>query len=85
MDLRVGDRVNLPRFGRENCGVVRYRGILTGVAGSQNKGVGIELDEAWGKNSGSVGDRRFFTCKDGCGLFIANKVCCEGAKGLDWK
>ena len=61
MDLKVGDRVNLPRFGRENCGVVKYRGILTGVAGSQNKVyLGIELDEPWGKNDGSINDRRFY-------------------------
>ena len=81
MDLKVGDRVNLPRFGRENCGVVKYRGILTGVAGSQNKVyLGIELDEPWGKNDGSINDRRFFTCQDKCGLFVRTKCAVKARK-----
>eukprot|EP00945_MAST-04E_sp_MAST-4E-sp1_P008950 g8950.t1 len=82
MDIKVGDRVNLPRFGRKNCGVVKYRGILTGIAGSQNKVyLGIELDEPWGKNDGSVGDRRFFTCQQDCGLFVRTKCAVKTRMG----
>ena len=68
---KVGDRVDLPRSGRYNCGTVRYRGPLKGVAGSHNKVyLGIELDESWGKNDGTVAGFRLFECEDGRGLFV---------------
>ena len=37
-----------------------------------------------GENDGSVGDRRFFTCKDGCGLFVRTKCAVKARKaGLE--
>ena len=44
----------------------------------------LNWTRAWGKNDGSVGDRRFFTCKEGCGLFVRTKCAVKARKvGLE--
>ncbi|GMF14903.1 unnamed protein product [Phytophthora lilii] len=63
-NLDVGDRVCIPD--KELFGFVRFLGEITGVKGVW---VGIELDEAYGKNDGSVKGRSYFRCKPKHGVF----------------
>lgn len=62
--LEVGDRVCMPD--KELFGFVRYVGEIMGMKGIW---VGIELDEAYGKNDGSVKGRYYFQCKPKHGVF----------------
>jgi CAP-Gly domain-containing linker protein 1 len=64
--LRVGDRVIVDSNSGVQTGIIRYYG-KTGFASGD--WVGIELDEPFGKNDGSVAGRRYFTCPMKYGLF----------------
>lgn len=64
LNLDVGDRVCIPD--KELFGFVRFLGEIMGVKGVW---VGIELDEAYGKNDGSVKGRYYFRCKPKHGVF----------------
>lgn len=48
-------------------GIIRFVGQTSFAAG---KWVGVELDAANGKNDGSVGGKRYFTCSEGRGMFV---------------
>ena len=48
-------------------GVVRFVGSTSFQVG---KWIGIELDEANGKNNGSVQGTQYFTCEEGHGVFV---------------
>ncbi|KAJ2917876.1 hypothetical protein MD484_g2604, partial [Candolleomyces efflorescens] len=63
MDLSLGTIVTVPQ-GR---GVVRFVGTTSFKEG---KWLGIELDDANGKNDGSIEGIRYFTCRKGYGVFI---------------
>ncbi|RXW18504.1 hypothetical protein EST38_g7340 [Candolleomyces aberdarensis] len=63
MDLSLGTIVTVPQ-GR---GVVRFVGATHFKEG---KWLGIELDDANGKNDGSIEGTRYFTCRKGYGVFI---------------
>lgn len=63
-NIDVGDRVCIPD--KELFGFVRFLGEIIGVKGVW---VGIELDEAYGKNDGSVKGRYYFRCKPKHGVF----------------
>lgn len=62
----VGDRVKLKKD--DNVGVVRFIGEIKG-----KKGIfyGVELDDAKGKNNGSVDKVKYFKCAAKKGLFVA--------------
>jgi dynactin 1 len=62
-DPQLGAIVEIP-VGR---GVVRFAGATSFAAG---KWVGIELNEANGKNNGTINDIAYFTCKPNYGVFV---------------
>jgi dynactin 1 len=62
-DPQLGSIVEIP-VGR---GVVRFSGTTSFATG---KWVGIELNEANGKNNGIIGDIAYFTCKPNYGVFV---------------
>ncbi|XP_028919004.1 dynactin subunit 1 isoform X2 [Ornithorhynchus anatinus] len=63
--LKVGSRVEV--IGKGHRGTVAYVGATLFATG---KWVGVILDEAKGKNDGTVQGRRYFTCEDGRGIFV---------------
>jgi tubulin-folding cofactor B len=64
-------------------GVVRYVGRRDGVAGHW---VGAELDEAFGKNNGSLGGKAYFECEENHGIFVRpNKVRVGDYPKIDWE
>ncbi|XP_071065018.1 dynactin subunit 1 isoform X2 [Dasypus novemcinctus] len=63
--LRVGSRVEV--IGKGHRGTVAYVGATLFATG---KWVGVILDEAKGKNDGTVQGRKYFTCEEGHGIFV---------------
>jgi dynactin 1 len=63
-DLAIGSRVIV---NNDLAGTIRFLGNTSFQTG---KWVGIELDEALGKNSGVVQGKRYFDCKNNHGVFI---------------
>ncbi|KAI9323316.1 hypothetical protein BX666DRAFT_43381 [Dichotomocladium elegans] len=63
-DLQVGVRVLVHG---ENLGTVRFAGPTSFQTG---KWVGVELDEAIGKNNGVVQGKRYFECRANHGVFV---------------
>ncbi|KIP04841.1 hypothetical protein PHLGIDRAFT_75210 [Phlebiopsis gigantea 11061_1 CR5-6] len=65
----LGDTVRIESLGFE--GTLRFLGEIEGKAGTF---AGVELGGGFagkGKNDGSVGGKRYFTCPPNCGVFIA--------------
>lgn len=76
--LKVGARVEV--IGKGHRGTVAYVGATLFATG---KWVGVILDEAKGKNDGTVQGRRYFTCEENHGIFVRQSqvsLCCCGPK-----
>lgn len=67
-DFQVGQTVEL-HDGR--IAKIQFTGETHFAAGNW---LGVELDDASGKNDGAVQGRRYFTCKPGHGMFIRPSV-----------
>jgi dynactin complex subunit len=65
--LCVGDRCEVITEGCRGTGTVGYTGRVDGKDGIW---LGVELDEANGRNDGSVQGRRYFACAQGRGVFV---------------
>ncbi|XP_049537463.1 dynactin subunit 1 isoform X3 [Anopheles darlingi] len=63
--LKVGQRVEIPV--KEVRGTIAYVGMTSFAVG---KWVGVVLDEAKGKNNGSIKGQQYFTCDENCGMFV---------------
>ncbi|XP_053110527.1 dynactin subunit 1 isoform X1 [Hemicordylus capensis] len=63
--LKVGSRVEV--IGKGYRGTVAYVGATLFATG---KWVGVILDEAKGKNDGSVQGRKYFACEENHGIFV---------------
>ncbi|XP_064275204.1 dynactin subunit 1 isoform X1 [Passer domesticus] len=63
--LKVGSRVEV--IGKGHRGTVAYVGATLFATG---KWVGVILDEAKGKNDGTVQGRKYFTCEENHGIFV---------------
>ncbi|XP_076067204.1 dynactin subunit 1-like isoform X5 [Oratosquilla oratoria] len=64
-NVRVGQRVEVA--GKGTQGVVAYVG---NTHFSQGKWIGVILDEAKGKNNGTVQGKSYFQCEDSFGIFV---------------
>ncbi|XP_031440402.1 dynactin subunit 1a isoform X3 [Clupea harengus] len=62
---KVGSRVEV--IGKGERGMVAYVGATLFATG---KWVGVILDEAKGKNDGTVQGKRYFTCEENHGIFV---------------
>ncbi|XP_013408913.1 CAP-Gly domain-containing linker protein 2 isoform X2 [Lingula anatina] len=65
-NINVNQRVEVKRNGSIYTGMVRYKGPLVTQAGDW---VGVALDEPVGTHDGLFKGRRYFSCKDGHGIF----------------
>ena len=63
--VRVGTRVQIKD--KDLRGTVAYVGLTEFAAG---KWIGVALDEAKGKNNGSVQGKAYFQCDDKHGMFV---------------
>lgn len=63
--LKVGSKVEVKD--KDLVGTVAYVG---NTLFAQGKWIGVILDEAKGKNDGTVQGKRYFSCKENHGLFV---------------
>eukprot|EP00435_Cladocopium_sp_Y103_P049005 s1461_g14.t1 len=71
-DLTLGMRIKARVAKQDMLGTVRFLGTTDFAEGDW---VGVELEEAQGKNDGVVQDRRYFTCQAQHGLFVRPASC----------
>ncbi|KFB39612.1 AGAP004194-PA-like protein [Anopheles sinensis] len=63
--LKIGQRVDLT--GKDVRGTIAYVGMTSFAVG---KWVGVILDEAKGKNNGSIKGHQYFSCEENYGMFV---------------
>ncbi|XP_053670945.1 dynactin subunit 1 [Anopheles nili] len=63
--LKIGQRVELP--GKDVRGTIAYVGMTSFAVG---KWIGVILDEAKGKNNGSIKGHQYFSCDENYGMFV---------------
>ncbi|XP_053668857.1 dynactin subunit 1 [Anopheles marshallii] len=63
--LKIGQRVELT--GKDVRGTIAYLGMTSFAVG---KWVGVILDEAKGKNNGSIKGHQYFSCEENYGMFV---------------
>lgn len=63
--LKMGNRVEV--IGKGHRGTVAFVGATLFATG---KWVGVILDEARGKNDGTVQGRKYFVCEENHGIFV---------------
>ena len=66
--LCIGDRCEVITEGCRGTGTIGYTGSVDGKEGIW---LGVELDDAKGRNDGSVQGRRYFSCTHGHGVFVS--------------
>lgn len=77
MKLHEGSQVLLTSS--SEMGIIRYLGTTDFATGVW---LGLELRSAKGKNDGSVGDKRYFTCKPNYGVLVRpSRVTYRGING----
>ncbi|XP_030048404.1 dynactin subunit 1-like [Microcaecilia unicolor] len=76
--LKVGSRVEV--IGKGHRGTVAYVGATSFASG---KWVGVILDEAKGKNDGTVQGKRYFTCEENHGIFVRQSQIQSVENGAD--
>lgn len=66
--LCIGDRCEVITEGCRGTGTIGYTGSVDGKEGIW---LGVELDDAKGRNDGSAQGRRYFSCAHGHGVFVS--------------
>ncbi|KIJ61359.1 hypothetical protein HYDPIDRAFT_31443 [Hydnomerulius pinastri MD-312] len=81
--FEVGDNVRIESLGYE--GTLAYLGEIDGKPGLW---AGVELGGGFagkGKNDGSVGGKRYFTCPPNCGVFVATTKLSAPTVGANYR
>lgn len=74
LTMKVGDRCRVINIEGERRGSVRYIGTIEPLDKGESVWVGIEFDEPVGKNDGSIGAVRVFSCNPKHGSFVKPKT-----------
>ncbi|KAF2274176.1 uncharacterized protein EI97DRAFT_468890 [Westerdykella ornata] len=80
--ITLNSRVRLLPATDARRGTVSYIGPVPEIPGGVGPWIGVTLDEPTGKNDGSVGGKRYFTCGERCGVFVRPERCEVGDWGV---